>query len=212
MEIQLCTMKLLCILMSNLNTAGTGNLICLWIWRQVGMFYTGASAWQSYYFALTVPMQSHRNKITIPVVKHNGSDCSEWLTILWLPWPTFPASVMIRRLPWEQLAETIIRDELLAVCCDMQFNNSDGSCSLLPSPAPLTSARGELWPGPGMESTTWEKQRWEQAGANRGKRQLQKIKYFIPWSWFVLCHGFLLHKCLNFSSTAPWLAWQWDTS
>lgn len=203
-------MKLPCILMSNSHTVGAGNLICFWVWRQVGMLYTGATTWQPRYFALTVPMKSHRNKITMPEVKHNGSDRFERLTILWLPWPVLPASVMIWRWTPEQLAETIIGNELLAVRCDMQFNNSDGSSSPSPSPARLTSARGELCLGPGMESTTWGNQWWEPAGASGGKCQLQKVNSvmlvcILPWvstAWM----------SLNFSSTPPWLAWQQDTS
>lgn len=52
--------------------------------------------------------------------------------------------VMIWRHTWEQLAETIIGNELLAVFCDMQFNSSDGSSSLLLRPVLPTSAWGEL--------------------------------------------------------------------
>lgn len=94
---------------------------------------------------------------------------------------------MIWRCTGEQLAQTIIGNEPLAVCYDMQFSNSDESSSPLASPALLTSTWGEQWPGPGVKSVTWEtsNKSWQEPAG-------ESISCFTPWSC-VPCLGLLLH-------------------
>lgn len=189
-------MKLLCILLSDSNTAWAGNLICRCEWRSVGTFHTAATAWRSCYLPLTASRQSRMHKITMPEVKRNGWDLLEWVTAPWLPWPVLSALVMIWRCSQEQLAKTIIASELIAMCLYTQLSNSEGSSSPLPS----LKSRQEpgLWQ-PGL------------AGANRGNLCPQKKDDYIPSNWPVPWI-FMIWTLLNFSSTPLCLAWQQDTS